>query len=108
MQGAVLVNGGEPCDEVLLESGDDTLSGVDPMVVWGNKVNVHIIFTNVRFNGFGAFIVHQGEGGVIIARGKSREDLGEGIDHGANILGGHGMHEDGVEIIYIHNKNIQH
>ena len=43
---------------------------------------------------------------MIIARGKSREDLGEGVDHGAIILGGHGAHKAGVEIIDIRNKNI--
>ncbi len=45
---------------------------------------------------------------MIIARGKSCEDLGEGVDHGTIILGGHAAHEDGIEIIYIRNKNILH
>ena len=63
---------------------------------------------SVLFNGFGAFIVHHVEGGVIIARGKSRKDLGEGVNHGTIILGGHGAHKDGIDIIYIRNKNILH
>ena len=52
LQGAVLVDSGEPCNEVLLESCDGALSGVDPMVVRGNKVNVHVIFASVCFDSF--------------------------------------------------------
>ncbi len=45
---------------------------------------------------------------MIIAWGKSRKDLSESVGHGAIILGGHGVHKDGVEIIYIRNKNKLH
>jgi len=51
LQGAVLVDSGEPRNEVLLECCDGALGGVDPMVVGGDKVNVHVILANVCRDG---------------------------------------------------------
>ncbi len=107
LQGAVLVDSGKPRNEVLLECCDGALSGIDTMVVGGDKVNVHIILANVRRDGLEAFVVHYVQCGVIVTGGESGEDVGEGIDHGAIILGGHGAHEDGFEVVNVcHKKRI--
>ena len=108
LQWAVLVDTGEPRGEVFLESCDSTLGGVDSMVVGGDKVNIHIIFVNVCLDGFGTFVVHHVERGVIIAGGKGGKDVSEGGDHGAIILGGHCTHKDGIEVVDICHKNILH
>ena len=108
LQGAVLVDGGKPRNEVLLECCDGALGGVDPMVVGGDKVNVHVILANVHRDSLGAFIVHYVQCGVIVTGGESGEDVGEGVDHGAIILGGHGAYEDGVEVVNVCHKNVLH
>jgi len=78
------------------------------MVVGGDKVNVDVILVNVRRDGLGAFVIHYVQCGVIVAGGESGEDVGEGVDHGAIILGGHGVHKDGIEAVNICNKNVLH
>ena len=108
MQGAVLVDSGKRRDEVFFECCDGALGSIDSMVVGGDKVNVHVIFSNVCRDGFGAFVVHHVERGVIVAGSKSGKDVGECVDHGAIVLGGHGANKDGVEVIDIRHKNILH
>ena len=108
MQRTVFVDSGEPRDEVLLERGDGAFSGVDSVVVGGDEVNIHIIFANVGLDGFGTFVVHHVERGVIIAGGKGGEDVSEGGDHGTIIFGGHRAHKDGIEVVDIRHKNILH
>jgi len=108
LQGAVPVDSGELRNEVLLECCDGALGSVDPMVVGGDKVNVHVILANVHRDGLGAFVIHYIQCGVIVVGGESGKDVGEGIDHGAIILGGHGAHKDGVEVVNICNKNVLH
>ncbi len=108
MQRAVLVDSGEPHNEVLFECRDGALGGIDPMIVGGGKVNVLFIVVNVHLNCFRAFIVHHVESEVIIAHGESCEDLSERVNHGTIILGGHGVNKDGDEIIHICHKNILH
>ena len=49
MEGAVFVDSGKSRDEMFFESRDGALSGVDPMVVGVDKVNVHIIFADVCY-----------------------------------------------------------
>ena len=99
-----LVDGGSDHDLLV----DGAFGGVDPMVVGGDKVNVHVILANVHRDGLGAFVVHYVQCGVIVTGGESGEDVGEGVDHGAIILGGHGAHEDGVEVVNVCHKNVLH
>ena len=71
-------------------------------------MNVHVILANVHRDGLGAFVVHYVQCGVIVAGGESGKDVGEGVDHGAISLGGHGAHEDGVEVVNVCHKNVLH
>ena len=82
MQGAVLVDSGERRDEVFFECCDGALGGVDPVVVGGDKVNVHVIFLNVCRDGFRAFVVHHVECGVIVVVVKRGKDVGECANDG--------------------------
>ncbi len=45
---------------------------------------------------------------MIIAGSEGGENGGEGVNHGAIVLGGHGADKDGVEVINVGHKNILH
>ncbi len=47
LYGAVLVNSGQPHDEMILEYGNSTFSCIDLVVVGRDKVNVHLVGLDV-------------------------------------------------------------
>jgi hypothetical protein len=51
LEGAVFVNSGKPRNEMFFERCDGSLSGIDLMVVGGDKVNAHVIFADVCCDG---------------------------------------------------------
>jgi hypothetical protein len=52
------VDGCKGGNKVFLESTDGAFSGVDTMIVRRDKLDVHLVGTDVLFNCLGLFIVH--------------------------------------------------
>jgi hypothetical protein len=53
---------------VFLETGDGPFRGIDLVVVGGDRLDVHLVGTDVFLHGLGTFVVHDIEGRLIVLR----------------------------------------
>jgi hypothetical protein len=60
---AVPVNCGEGRDKLLIERCNHAFGGIDSVIVGWDKVDVHMVASDVHFDGFGTFVVHNVERG---------------------------------------------
>ena len=55
---AIWVDCAQSCNEMVLESGDSTLGGIDSVIVWRNQLDDNIFTGDALFYCFGALVVH--------------------------------------------------
>jgi hypothetical protein len=80
---------------MLLECSNGMLGGIK-----------HVIACNVGLHSFGVLIVHHTECGCIAIHTKVGENISESSNHGSVILGWHGMHKDGSEVVNVCHRHI--
>ncbi len=93
---------------MLFESCNCTFSGVDPVIVGWDKVDVHMLALDVCFNGLGAFVVHNAELGHIPTGMEVGKNVREICNHGTIGFGRHGTDKDGIQVINVCHKHILH
>jgi hypothetical protein len=98
---------------MFLESCNRAFSSVDLVIVGVGKVDVHVVGSDLGFNGIWLFVVHDVNRGCIPMAVEGREDLYEGSIHrpiivGIRVFGRHGADKDSIEIINIHHKHRMH
>ncbi len=61
LEGAEHINSGKGGDEVFFESGDGEIGGIDPMVVWGDKLDVDRFGPDVLLDSSGTLVFDHSE-----------------------------------------------
>jgi hypothetical protein len=108
LKGKELVNGGKGSNKMFFEGCNGLFGGIDIMTVWQDKLNVDLACFDVLFYRRRTFIVHHIQCRVISLGTESCNDFNECCDHGCVSSSGHGMDNDGIQIIHIQNKHILH
>ncbi len=68
----------------------------------------HLVGADVLLNRFGAFIVHDVQFLLVVPSTQNSKDFGEGSNEGGISAQGHWADNDGVEVIDVGNKDVNH
>ncbi len=93
---------------MLFECSDDSFGGVDTMVMWRDQLDHHLVGANVLLNRFGAFVVHDIQCWLVVPSMRNSKDFVEGGNEGGVSAQGHWADNDGVEVIDVGNKDVNH
>ncbi len=93
---------------MFFESSDGLFGSVDTMVMWRDQLDHHPVGTDVLLNHFGAFIVHDIQCWLVVPSTQNSKDFGEGGNEGSVSARGHWADNDGVEVIDVGNKDVNH
>ncbi len=108
MEGAKHINGGKGGNEVFLECGNGTLSGICSMVVWGDELDVNCFGPDVYFYCGRTFVVHYAQCLMVAAVFQYGDDFGECLYHGCIDARWHGPDDDCIKVVDVGNKHILH
>ncbi len=108
MERTVLVNCGEGRNKMLFEGCDRAFGHVYSVIVGWDKMDVHVVASDVGFDCLGAFVVHDIECGRISTGVEGYKDVFESGNHCSIILGWHNADKDGIEVINIGHKHVLH
>jgi hypothetical protein len=90
---------------MLLEHGDCAFSHINTVIVqW--DLYIYFVGANIFFDSLGTLVVHHVQCGLIVARAEDGKYLREGGDEQGVGAAWHGSHDDGVDVVDIHHKNI--
>jgi hypothetical protein len=73
-----------------------------------NQLDCHPVGVEVLLNRFGAFIVHDVQCWLVVPSTQNSKDFGKGSNEGGVSAGGHWVDNDGVEVIDVGNKDLNH
>ncbi len=93
---------------MFFESSDGSFGGVDMMVMWRDQLDCHPVGVDVLFNCFGAFVVHDVQCWLVVPSTHNKEDFVEGGIEGGVSAQGHWADNDGIEVINVGNKDVNH
>jgi hypothetical protein len=93
---------------VFFETSDGLFHSVNTMVMWRDQLDCHLVGADVLLNRFGAFIVHDVQCWLVVLSTQNSEDFGEGGNEGGGSARGHWVDNDGVEVIDVGNKDVNH
>ncbi len=93
---------------MLFESSDGSFGGVDMMVMWRYQLDHHCVGADVLLNHFRAFVVHDVQCWLALPSTQNSNDFIEGGNEGGISARGHWADNDGVEVIDVGNKDINH
>jgi hypothetical protein len=88
--------------------GDGLFSGVDTVVMQWDQLDVHLIGLEVLLNHLGALVVHHVQCWLVIVSTDYRKHFGEGIDEQGISVGWHWLHDDGIKVVDVRDKDILH
>ncbi len=108
MQRAVPVGCGKGRNEILSECCNHAFGGVDLVIVGWDKEYVHMVASDVCFNGLGTFIVHNVEHGRIHMGVEVGKNVCERCNCGTIGFGRHGVDKDGIQVVDVCHKHILH
>ncbi len=80
---------------MLLESCNCAFGGVNPVIVW-DKVDVHMVASDMCFDCLGAFVVHHVEHWCIPMGIEVDKNVCEHCNHCTIVFGWHGADKDGI------------
>jgi hypothetical protein len=78
------------------------------MVMWRDQLNGHPVGTDVLLNHFGAFIFHDVQCWLVVSSTQNSKDFVEGGNEGGISAQGTWVDNDGVEVIDVGNKDVNH
>ncbi len=93
---------------MFFESSDGLFGSADTLVMWRNQLDCHPVGADVLPNRFGAFVVHDVQCWLVVPSMQNSKDFGEGDDEGGISARGNWVDNDGVEIIDVGNKDVNH
>ncbi len=93
---------------MFFESSDDLFGGIDTMLMWRDQLNCHPVGADVLLNRFGAFVVHDIQCWLVVRITKHSKDFVEDSNEGVVSAHGHWVDNDGVEVIDVGNKDVNH
>jgi hypothetical protein len=108
LEGAKHITSGKGSDEVFLECGDSTLSGVCSIVVRGDKLDVNCFRLDVFFYCGRTFVVHYIQCQMVAAGFQYGDDLSECLYRGCVCVRWHGPDNDCIKVVDVGNKRILH
>jgi hypothetical protein len=108
LQGAKHVNSCEGGNKVFFKRGDGMFHSIDAVVVWWDQLDVHLVGSDVLLNRLGALVVHHIQCWLVIASTKYCKHFGEGRDERGVGAGWHWSHNDCINVVDVHNKDILH
>ncbi len=93
---------------MLFESSDGLFGNVDTMVMQRDQLDCHPVGADVLLNCFGAFVVHDVQCWLVVPSTQNSKDFDEGSNEGGISAQGHWADNDGVEVIDVGNKDVNH
>ncbi len=93
---------------MIFESSDGLFGGIDTMVMWRDQLNCHPVGADVLLNRFGSFDVHDVQCWLVVPSTQNSKDFGKGDNEGGVSAQGHWSDNDGIDVIYVGNKDVNH
>ncbi len=78
------------------------------MVMWRDQMDYHPVGADVLLNRFDAFVVHDVQCWRVVPSTQNSKDFGEGGNEGGVSAQGHWADNDGIEVINVGNKDVDH
>ncbi len=93
---------------MFFESSDGLFGSIDTTVMWREQLNHLPVGTDVLLNCFGAFVVRDIQCWLVVLSMQNSKDFGEGGNEGGVSARGHLVDNDGVEVIDVGSKDVNH
>ncbi len=93
---------------MFFESSDGLFGGVDTMVMWRDPSNRYPVDADVLLDRFGAFVVHDIQCWLVVLSMQNSKDFVGGGNEGGVSARGHWADNDGIEVIDVGNKDVNH
>ncbi len=93
---------------MFFERSDGLFGGVDTIVMWRDQFDHHPVGVDVLLNRFGALVVHEVQCWLVVPSTQNSKDFGEGGDEGGISAQGIWVDNDGIEVIDVGNKDVNH